>query len=159
MGLDALVYCNCFETGRLKKMPPDLSLVYVCDDGSLDCNSEDLEMLLAFENWLQKRFCEHKEGLLVSHRIGNATHVSLLRAELENDAKKFPILLEEVLYSGTHTGDYLTKKEVLKLKKELKALADFATLSNDSQAFVDEFREQMGELADAALSVNKPIAF
>lgn len=36
MGLDATVYCDCFETGRLKELPPNPS-VFVSDDGSLDC--------------------------------------------------------------------------------------------------------------------------
>lgn len=159
MGLDATVYCDCFESGRLKELPPDPSLVYVCDNGSLDCKSEDSEALSAFDEWLQTRACEHEDGALVSHRIGSATHVGLLRRELEKDSKEFPLLLEEVLYSGTHTGDYLSGKEILKLQKELKVLAEFAASSKDSQLFVGEFRAQMEELANAALSVKKPISF
>jgi len=159
MGLDATVYCNCFETGRLKESPPDPALVEVCDNGSLECRSENSEVLSAFDEWLQKHACEHEGGVLVSHWIGNASHVGSLRSELEKDAKKFFILLEKVLYSGTHTGDYLSGKEVLKLQKELKALTEFAVSNKGSQSFVDEFRMQMKELANAALSVKKPISF
>lgn len=159
MGLDAAVYCDCFEAGRLKELPPDPTLIYVCDNGSLDCRSEDSHVLSGFDEWLQERACEHEEGLLISHRIGSAAHVGLLREELEKEAKKFPLLLKKVLYSGTHTGDYLLGKEILTLQKELKALAEFAASGRDSQLFVDEFRVQMEELANAALSVMKPLSF
>ncbi len=159
MGLDATVYCDCFEIGRLKELPPDPALAYVCANGSLDCRSEDSEVLSAFDEWLQESACEHGEGVLVSHGIGNATHVGLLRRELEKDAEKFPILLEKVLYSGTHTGDYLSGTEILKLQKELKTLATFVASGKDIQTFVDEFRMQMDELANAALTVGKPISF
>ncbi len=157
MGLDAAVYCDCFEIGRLKELPPDLALVYVRANGSLDCRSKNAEVLSAFDAWLQKRACEHEEGVLVSHWIGNATHVGLLRGELEKDAKKFSVLLEKVLYSGTHTGDYLSGKEIFELQNELKVLAKFAARDKDTQSFIDEFRMQIVELADAALSVKKPI--
>ncbi len=159
MGLDATVYCDCFETGRLKELPPEPALVYVCANGSLDCKSEDSEVLAAFDEWLQERACEHEEGVLVSHWIGNATHVGLLRSELEKDAEKFSILLEEVLYSGTHTGDYLSGTKIFQLQKVLKVLAKFVASGKDSQRFVDEFRVQMEELANAALAVGKPISF
>lgn len=159
MGLDATVYCDCFETGRLKERPPNPALVDVCDNGSLECRSDDSKVLSAFDEWRQRRACEHEEGVLLSHWIGNASHVGLLRSELEKDATKFSILLEKVLYSGTHTGDYLSGKDVLKLQKELKALAEFAASDKDSQSFVDEFRVQIAELANAALSVKKPISF
>lgn len=116
-------------------------------------------MLAAFDEWFQETVCEHEEGVIVSHRIGSATHVGLLRKELEKDAKKFPVLLEKVLYSGTHTGDYLSGRKILKLQRELKVLAKFAASSKSSQSIVDEFREQMEELANSALAVEKPISF
>src|SRR5437773_8809051 len=106
MGLDATVYCNCFETDRLKELPPDSTIIYVSADGSLDCRSDNMEVLLAFDQWLQNHACEHESGIFIHHRIGNIALVGLLREELRRESNKFPILLEKVLYNGVHAGDY-----------------------------------------------------
>lgn len=84
MGLDATVYCNCFERGLLKE-PPPCSSIFVSDDGSLDCRSEDLNTLLAFDEWSDNRACAHRRGILVQHRIGNIAQVGLIRSELQRD--------------------------------------------------------------------------
>src|SRR5262245_41867477 len=124
MGLDATVYCDCFETGTLKELPPCPS-VLVSDDGSLDCRSEDLNTLQAFDQWLWHRACSHPSGIFLHHRIGNLAQVGLLRNELRREAAAFPILLTKVLYSGTHAGDYLTLNDVSDVKVELELLGSF----------------------------------
>ena len=159
MGLDAKVYCNCFEIGRLKQLPPEPALVYVCPDGSLNCRNEDLEVLLEFDEWLRGSACEHKDGVLLHYRIGNIALVGLLREELKREATRFPVLLEKVLYNGVHAGDYLSLDMILKLQSESKELAKFAVSDKTSQGFVGEFEKQMQGLVDAALSVRKPISF
>jgi len=90
MGLDATVYCNCFETGTLKELPP-CPAVFVSDDGSLDCRSEDLNTLKAFDQWLWHRACNHQGGTFLHHRIGNIGQVGLLRGELQREAAAFAI--------------------------------------------------------------------
>lgn len=159
MGLDAKVFCNCFATGRLKELPPEPVSVYVCSDGSLDCKSEDLEVLLEFDAWLHDRACEHEDGVLLHHRIGNIALVRLLREELEREAARFPFLLEKVLYNGVHAGDYLSLDIVLKVQSEAEELTEFAASDERNQGFVEEFRKQMQGLVDAALSVRKPVSF
>lgn len=159
MGLDATVYCNCFESGRLKEPPPNSSLVYVAPDGSLDCRSEDLDVLLAFDTWFRESACEHKDGVLQYHYIGNIGLVGLLREELKRESEKFPILLEKIVYSGSHTGDYLSLADVSDLQVELKALAGFVASNEKMQSYIEGFRLQMQELIRAALSVGKPISF
>ncbi len=159
MGLDVKVYCNCFETGRLKELPPEPALVYVCSDGSLECKSKDLEILLEFDEWLRQRACEHEDGVLLHHRIGNIALVGLLREELERQAARFPILLEKVLYSSAHAGDYLSMDMILKVQSEVEELAEFAASDERNQGFVEEFKKQMQGLVDAALSVRKPVSF
>ena len=158
MGLDATVYCNCFERGLLKE-PPPCSSVFVSDDGCLDCRSEDLDSLLSFDEWIGHRACEHPNGILLHHRIGNLAQVGLLRSELERDEEKFPILLTKVVYSGTHAGDYLTLKDIEALAIELNRLGSFVCSSPRNQEYIDWFRQQMLELVDAASRVTKPIAF
>src|SRR5271170_6153916 len=83
MGPDALVYCDCFEKGRLLEPPPPGSTLTVATDGTLLCVSEELEVQLAFDHWRYDRACAHESGILVHHRIGNAVLVSLLRRELQ----------------------------------------------------------------------------
>ncbi len=159
MGLDATVYCNCFESGRLKEPPPNSSLVYVAPDGSLDYKSEDLDVLLVFDTWLRESACEHEDGISQHHYIGNIALVGLLREELKRESEKLPILLEKVLYSGSHAGDYLSLEDVSGLQAELNVLAEFAASDEKMQAYVEEFRIQMQELIEAALSAGKRISF
>jgi hypothetical protein len=159
MGLDATVYCNCFETGALKEPPPCPDLVYVAADGSLECRSEDLDTLLGFDRWLHREACEHENGVLLHHRIGNLAQVGLLRSELRRKAEKFPILLGKVLYSGVHGGDYMPPDEVTRLRGELQHLAGFVPSNEANQEYVELFRRQVHELAEAALRVGKPISF
>jgi hypothetical protein len=81
MGLDAVVYCDCFERGRLREPPPPGCNLSVSDDGSLLCGSEDLEVQLAFDQWQLERACEHELGVLLHHYIGNIALVAALRDE------------------------------------------------------------------------------
>jgi hypothetical protein len=159
MGLDVTVYCNCFESGRLREQSPCQTLISVAPDGSLDCRSEDLATLLEFDQWLLNRACEHENGVLLHHRIGNMAQVALLRNELNRETEKFPILLGKVLYNGTHAGDHLSLASVKKLQGELSYLAKFVCASENNQEYVAWFRQQMQELTQAALNIGKPISF
>jgi hypothetical protein len=116
-------------------------------------------MLLEFDQWLLHRACEHEDGVLLHHRIGNIALVSLLHSELSREAEKFPIVMEKILYSGTHAGDYLALDIVENLKAELDHLGELVCSNERSQKFVDEFRQQLIELVKAALEVRKPISF
>jgi hypothetical protein len=157
MGLDARVYCNCFETGKIKESPPESVLVFVTDDGSLECKSEDLDILLAFDQWLRFRACAHQDGILVHHRIGNIALVELLHKELKVEVESYPILLERVLYSGAHTGDYLAFADVENLRAEINNLSALQHTAN--QSLITTFQRQMQELVAAALSTGNPISF
>jgi len=157
MGLDATVYCNCFETGKLKESPPDPASVFVTDDGSLACKSEELDTLLAFDQWLHSRACAHQDGVLIHHHIGNVALVGLLREELKVAANSYPILLERVLYSGAHAGDYLAFADVVNLRAEINNLSTLQHTAN--QSLITTFQDQMHELVAAALSTGKPISF
>ena len=157
MGLDATVYCNCFETGKIKEPPPESDLVFVTDGGSLECKSEELDTLLAFDQWLHSRACAHQDGILVHHHIGNVALVGLLYEELKVAAKSYPILLGRVLYSGAHAGDYLAFAGVVNLHAEINNLSTLQHTAN--QSLMTTFQRQMQELVEAALSTGKPISF
>jgi hypothetical protein len=159
MGLDASVYCDCFETGRLREPPPPGWKVLVDDDGRLVCRNDDLEVLLAFDQWRFHRACQHEGGVLVQHYIGNMATVALLRNEIQRKAALFPIILNQVLYDGTHSGDFIAVGKVSALKPELLALSEFHCQESNKDVIVCEFERQMSELVDAALKVGKPISF
>lgn len=158
MSLHAAVFCNCFETGNLKRRPPDPQGISVLPDGNLSYTNEIFEKVLEFDRW-RKNACEHADGVLFSCSIGNIALVALLRRELEQQVEKFPLLLEKVVYDGVHAGDFLTVGETLILDDELEILKEFQASDDYSQKFIDEFHEQMLELVKAALLVGKPILF
>lgn len=105
MGLDAHVCCDCFERGRLLAAPPPGCTLSVTEDGSLLCGSDDLKVQIAFDRWRHSEACEHEDGYLVAHRIGNVALVSSLRRELGRWPERFPEVLSRVIYDGVHCGD------------------------------------------------------
>lgn len=161
MGLDAFVFCDCYEKGRLLEPPPGGVSVRVEPDGSLAPGQGHgtLEPGLAWDEWLEQRACEHRRGILVYHHLGNISLIGLLRAELQRVAGRFPMLVAKVVYSGAHGGDFLRVEEIPALQKELELLHEFRCSTRKADKFMSEFRAQMSELATTALSSAKPIAF
>jgi hypothetical protein len=159
MGLDAVVYCDCFEKGRLHGLPPPGCNLLVSLDGSLLCGSDDLEVQLAFDQWQLNRACEHELGVMLHHHIGNIALVAALRNELGRQAEQFPLLLSKVLYNGTHCGDHLTVEEVKQMRSEVQALRGLPCSDTEMAGFVGEFAVHMAELVDCALRVGKPLVF
>jgi hypothetical protein len=161
MGLDAFVYCDCYEKGLLREPPPAGVTLCVEPDGLLGRVQTDtsLEADMEWDQWRSMRACKHEGGILLSHRLGNISLIGLLRNELQEHADTFPILVHKVLYSGSHTGDFLPADQIPALQHELDLLATFKCKSRESDKFVAQFREQMAELAATAQSINKPIAF
>jgi hypothetical protein len=133
--------------------------IKVAADGSLEWESDDLLVDLALDNWLSECACDHPGGILVGHRIGNIGLVGLLRNELRRSKELFPLLLEKVLYSGTHCGDYLPTDDLLMLREEIDRLAGFTCANEEHQDYMEEFRQQMEELVESALAVDKSIVF
>ena len=159
MGLDASVYCNCFETDRLRNQPRDDFDVYVSDIGALECRSSDIETLVAFDTWRCNDACEHEDTVLTHHYIGNFARVDILRKELNKHTDLFPIILTKVIYCGTHCGDHLTIKDVLLLEREIRSLSTVRCVGNRSQEILDYFYTQLTDLVECAKLMSKPIAF
>ena len=183
MGLDARVYCDCLEKGLLRKPLPSGATVKAHDDGypMVMLNgkkiNEDHPDFGAFA-------CVHEHRWLTSHRLGNVSLVGLLRAELSRHATMFPLILGKVVYSGSHGGDWIGPRDIPALKIELERLREFKCVGNvpiallprlfwqrlhigrhhytsaaEADRFMVEFRQSLTQLADAALSVGKPIVF
>jgi hypothetical protein len=159
MGLDAVVYCDCYENGRLREPPPCPEYVFVSSAGYLDCNHPDLDALMAFDQWLLSRACEHPSGNLLHHYLGNIWTISIIRDELEQNAALFPTILTKVVYSGIHSGDYLSLGDVDRLASELTRLVDFHSDNEQVAEIVRQFHRKMSELVEASRSVGKPIVF
>src|SRR4051794_1580466 len=106
MGLDVMVYCDCYEKGKLRTPLPQPELVYTDASGQMCLQGEDPRAdQHRFDAW-QQEACEHGPlGWLVSHGLGNVARSGLLRELLSQTPDLFPLLLEKVLYNGTHCGD------------------------------------------------------
>lgn len=159
MGLDATVYCDCFEKAELLKEPDPSWGVQVIYSGSRNTSATDLDEQIDFDLWNMKFACKHESGVLLHHWIGNITLVGYFRNRLNESPDLFPILLEKVLYSGTHCGDILTVEEIIKMQPELVALSKINSSDPQDEEFLREFEQKMKDLSECALRVKKPITF
>lgn len=157
MGLAATVYCNCYEQGLLRNAPPHPELVAIAHNGSLVCVGDQLEMLIAFDHWLDQEACKHSGGIALTHYLGNLAQLSLLREWLSGQQADLPLLLKKVIYNGTHTGDYLSLAHVPALQQELLSVAKTHLI--DSHQELRNFHRQLQELSEVAMKLKKPIAF
>ncbi len=158
MALDAFVYCDCFERDNLRCDPPRGMALRVALTGEVTCDPPDDSAWHAFTAWKIGKACLHQGMILVRHRLGNEAKIDLIRAELQKDALRFPILLEKVLYSGTHTCDWLPLKSLKGLTEELKHLNPNPTHTSAADS-LRLFKIQIAELIIAAQLTGKPICF
>ncbi len=92
------------------------------------------------------------EDELVGTHVGNMAHVWALRDEVVALEGDYPIILGNVLYSGTHCGDEIAATEVDSLRTELRRLPD-------SSADLSQFRKDFLQLCEAALAHGLAISF
>jgi hypothetical protein len=112
----------------------------------------------AHDQWVGES-CEH-EGYLLSMFLGNITRLGNLRTFLRglqgSPGPRFPILLEKVLYDGTHTGDWISSKDAAKLLKEVNTVLHSSDILADSEK---EFFTNMKLLCEASIATGNPIMF
>jgi hypothetical protein len=157
MALDAFVYCDCFEKHNLRSNPPAGLLVKIEPSGEPGCEAEDERGWSAFMAWKQNKACLHEGMILLRHKLGMPEQVDHLRTELEKNKGAFPLLLESVLYSGTHTCDWIPFNRIDQLAEEVKQLTpDCADKVADA---LQLFKIRMAELIIAAQHTQKPICF
>ena len=161
MGLNACVYCNCYEIGNVKTPPPQPDLVYVDPTSGevlLRWKEKGADQNRFFE-WLSSA-CEHgPSGHLVSHRLGNIARIGFLRARFQETPERFPTLLSKVVFNGVHGGDILTLSDVEQVASEMSAVHALSCSDRFDEAMLREFERQMLELIRGAKSVFKPIVF
>jgi len=92
---------------------------------------------------------------LVEKRLGNITGIAYVRGFLENNSQNdFPLLLERVVYNGTHCGDRIAAPDVPQWMEETRKLQSLA-----SDPIILEFTNHMAELAKASFATGNPIVF
>ena len=157
MALDAFVFCDCFEKDNLRSNPPRGIKLKIAPNGDLTCNAPSMDEWFAFADWKQTKACAHTGMILKHHRLGNAAILDPLRTQLEEQRPaQFPILLHKILYSATHTCDWLPLPVLPKLTDELKRLEHHGTPAAEP---LRHLKIQLAELIIAAQMAHKPICF
>jgi hypothetical protein len=158
MALDAFVYCDCFEKHNLRCDPPAGIVVTIEPSGEPGCEAKDERSWSAFMAWKENKACLHQGMILLRHRLGTPDQIDRLRTELEKQKTSFPLLLNAILYSGTHTCDWIPISRMELLAEEVKRLAP-----EQADKFVADalqlFKIRIAELIIAAQHTGKPICF
>ena len=156
--LDAYVRCTCIKEGRAKPHPFPDKLTFDESGGPSLSGDPSEEEWDAHDNWLGES-CEHG-GYLLSLPLGNITRISHLRTFLRGlqgkPGPRFPILLEKVIYNGTHTGDWLSREETPALLKEVETVLHSRDILASSEK---EFFDNLKQLCDASIETGNPILF
>ncbi len=155
MGLGASVHCNCIKEGKAPPHPfPELLAFDETGEPILKKEGEiSLDLWLAHDRWYRNS-CAHS-GCLVDRRLGNITLVAYVHEFLQtNSPNNFPVLLERVVYSGTHCGDWIAASDVPQLLAEARKLQGLT-----SDPLILEFTNDVAALAEASLETGNPIVF
>jgi hypothetical protein len=155
MGLDARVRCNCIKEGNAPPHPfPELLAFDETGGPTLKSEGDmDLKLWQKHDKWYRDS-CPHS-GYLVEKRLGNIAAVAYVRGFLENNSPhNFPLLLERVVYSATHSGDLVAASDVPQLLTETRTLRG---LTNDP--LILQFANDVVELADASIATGNSIVF
>ena len=160
MSLNAVVYCDCVEQGRVTIPHPRPDLLFIDETGSPGISSDDPGDIEAHDRWESLRPCEHERFWLIERWLGNISLIetirSLLKQQSSNPARDYPVLFSKVIYEDSHSGDFLTTDAVQHLSDEVSRLSKLVNADNTTQV---EFLRKLTDLIRASLSVNKPISF
>ena len=168
MGLDAYIFCDCVERKHLKVPHPYPRQLYVRRNGAPEIRTKDPDKFEKHDAWMQLPPCRHDQMMMGGSHLGSAGYISWIRDVLAQALRgshlpKFPILLGKVLYSGTHTGDYITIRQVERLATELQQLKklDLRNLGIDPEdiELIKPAVNRISRLANSALKFKKPIVF
>ena len=158
MSLDAYVRCTCIRDGKAKPHPQaDRFMWDEAGSPSLNGDPSDEEWE-AHDRWVQES-CEH-EGFLVSEFLGNITRAKNIRDFLRGlrgePGPKFPILLDQVVHDGTHTGDWLPVDKSPALLREVDMVLASRDILTEGEK---EFFDSMKRLCEASIATGNPIMF
>jgi hypothetical protein len=159
MALDGFVRCSCIRDGKVKKPHPFPKLFMWDETNSPSLKGDPTEeQWEEHDKWVQEA-CEH-EGYLEAEFLGNINRARNVREFLRGlqgkPGPRFPILLEKVVYDGTHTGDWIPVEETPALLKEVETVLASRDILTQSEK---EFFDAMKKLCDASIATQNPIMF
>jgi len=159
MSLDAYVRCTCIRDGKANKPHPFPDRFIGDESGAASLSGDPTEEEWeAHDQWVQDA-CEH-EGFLVAEALGNITRVQNVRGFLRGlqgaPGPKFPILLNNVVYDGTHTGDWIPVKQSPALLREVNLVLQSSDILKPGEK---EFFQSMKRLCEASIASGNPIVF
>jgi hypothetical protein len=159
MRLQAFVFCDCYEQGRLKRPPPSPELVKVLPNGDITCNRNATpDQHDEFIAW-RTHACPHTEGVVTGGELGYRLSLQVLHRALSAQGRSFPILMRKVLGCNPRTrSSHLTLKQVEKLQLELAHLKSFRCADRKIDRELRYLYGQMTQLVRAAMKFHKPIA-
>jgi hypothetical protein len=159
MTLDAWVFCDCLEKGRLREPPPPGCRLAVAGDGSLVCESGDFFVRAAFRQWLYSRACGHENGVLIHHSIGDTGEIRQLRAALGQLSERYHVLRSQVVLNARRAESIVAPEQLSALRAEVIALGDIRCGDREKDDLIRRFELQMIELVECATFANKPVVF
>ena len=83
MSLNAVVYCDCIEKGRLKIPHPRPDLLFIDEMSAPDISSTDPLDMEAHDRWESLRPCQHKNSWLIERGLGNVSLIGSIRSLLK----------------------------------------------------------------------------
>ena len=97
MSLNAVVYCDCVEQGRVTIPHPRPDLLFIDETGSHPgISSDDPGDIEAHDPRESLRPCEHERFWLIERWLGNISLIetirSLLKQQSSNPARDYPVL-------------------------------------------------------------------
>jgi hypothetical protein len=147
MGVDAAVY------KRLEEVPlpagSDLNRIIVDDITGETYFDDASPVKLPREN-----------AIAVERRLGNMHHIQLLYDQLSRlipGRRESSLLLNAVLYSGTHAGDVIPLSDAHRLKEEIASVRSMKSAMSLPE--VARFLLDMEELVVASERTGNPIVF
>jgi hypothetical protein len=140
MGLDAVVYRN---RQHLQLELDETAGQLIPETGEVYFESDEIS-----RKYLHKRHA-------VKHRLGNLAEIAALRSEVTQFGAPKDILLEKVLYSGSHSGDFIPLELLPLLSAEIKSIYNSSGASSE----LLEFLGSMEDLIRAAKDEGNPIVF
>ncbi|MEK6300260.1 MAG: hypothetical protein AABO41_06030 [Acidobacteriota bacterium] len=145
MGLDAIVYRASESIGLDAE---DMSAAIV--DGQTG------EVYFEAPN-LEAKYGRDK-FVATEKRLGNVSHIALIRSQIPIEiSSSIPLLLNNILRSGSHSGDVIGSELLDELEAEIH-LVRRKTAGKELLA-LDGFLDDMMDLAEVARSQKHPIVF
>ncbi|MBV9471086.1 MAG: hypothetical protein JOZ57_17755 [Abitibacteriaceae bacterium] len=165
MSLDAWVWCDCIQTGQLTKPHPYPELLYIDEGDWPFVRSDDEVKAIDHLLWMASDACPHPGRMLLHYFMGNSALVAFMRDMVgqfaDDPPTAYPVLWQQVIYSGSHCGDWLEVPAVRQLEAELARLReqDLSGVEAKDAEYFRRFLHKLKHLSQVSLATQRPIVF